>query len=107
GFGARRYYDALVAEMDGEIVAYAIYLETYSTFLARPTLYLEDVFVHPRVRRHGIGSAIMERLRAIAVERGCGRFEWTVLDWNEAAQRFYERIGAKRLAEWRVCRVEL
>jgi GNAT superfamily N-acetyltransferase len=107
GFGARRYYEALVAEVDGEIVGYAIHFTTYSTFLARPTLFLEDVFVHPRARRRGIASMIMDRLRTLAVERGCGRFEWMVLDWNVGAQALYEKLGATRLDEWRLCRVEL
>ena len=107
GFGAPRYYEALVAELDGAVVGYAIHLTTYSTFLAKPTLFLEDIFVHPRARRHGIASAMMERLRALAVTRGCGRFEWMVLDWNVGAQALYEKMGARRLDEWRLCRVEL
>lgn len=107
GFGARPAFEALVAELGGEVVAYAIFFHGYSTFLARPTLYLEDLFVHPRARRQGIASALMERLRAIAVERGCGRFEWMVLDWNEGAQALYARLGAKMLGEWRLNRVDL
>jgi len=106
-FGDRRYFETLVVEVDGEIVAYAIVFTTYSTFLMRPTLYLEDIFVHPRVRRRGIATALMERLRALAVERGCGRFEWTVLDWNAGAQALYARVGAKQMDDWRLCRVEL
>ncbi|MGH7896287.1 MAG: GNAT family N-acetyltransferase [Candidatus Binatia bacterium] len=107
GFGPHRYFESLVVEVDGVVVAYTIHFTTYSTFLMRPTLFLEDIFVHPRVRRRGIGTALMERLRAIAVERGCGRFEWTVLDWNAGAQAFYAKLGAKRLEAWRLCRVEV
>jgi GNAT superfamily N-acetyltransferase len=107
GFGSQPRFESLVAELDGAIVAYAIFLTTYSTFRMQPTLFLEDVFVHPRVRRRGIGTAIMQRLRALAVERGCGRLEWMVLDWNAGAQVFYERLGAKQLGEWRLCRVDL
>lgn len=99
-------FELEVAELDGEIVAYALYFMTYSTFLARPSLYLEDLFVHPARRSRGIGEALLRRLAARAVERGCGRFEWTVLDWNAGAQAFYRRLGARILPEWRVCRVD-
>jgi GNAT superfamily N-acetyltransferase len=107
GFGERRFFETFVADIDGEIVAYAIVFTTYSTFLVRPTLFLEDLFVHPRARRRGVATAMMERLRALAVERGCGRFEWMVLDWNAGAQALYARVGAKQMDEWRLCRVEL
>jgi GNAT superfamily N-acetyltransferase len=107
GFGERPLFEALVAEDDGRLVAYAIYFTTYSSFRARPSLYLEDVFVHPDARRRGIATAIMARLQETARERGCGRFEWTVLDWNVEAQALYERIGARQLAEWRICRIDL
>ena len=73
----------------------------------RPTLFLEDIFVHPDVRRRGIATMMMAKLRARAVERGCGRFEWMVLDWNTGAQALYARVGATRLEDWRLCRVEL
>jgi GNAT superfamily N-acetyltransferase len=105
-FDARRY-ELMVAEKDGAIVAYAIFFPTYSTFRARPTLYLEDLFVHPRARRQGLATAMLARLRALAEERGCGRFEWMVLDWNENAMRLYDGIGGKRLDEWRLYRVDL
>ena len=107
GFGARRHFESLVAEADGAIVAYAIFFTTYSTFRMRPTLFLEDIFVHPDVRRRGIATKLMETLRALATERGCGRFEWMVLDWNTGAQALYARVGATRLEDWRLCRVEL
>jgi GNAT superfamily N-acetyltransferase len=106
-FGATPRYPLLVGERGGELVAYAVYFFTYSTFRALPTLYLEDLFVHPRVRRGGIATAMMAELRRLAVANGCGRFEWTVLDWNEGAQRLYDGLGAKRLREWQLCRVDL
>jgi GNAT superfamily N-acetyltransferase len=91
---------------DGErVVGYALYFMTYSTFLAQPSLYLEDLYVQPAARSTGIGRAFLERLAAIANERGCGRFEWTVLDWNVRAQSFYRSMGAQILTEWQVCRV--
>ena len=107
GFGATRRFESLVAELDGRIVAYAIFFTTYSTFLAKATLFLEDLFVHPDSRRRGVATALMARLRALAVERGCGRFEWMVLDWNAGAQALYAKLGADRLDEWRLCRVVL
>ena len=108
-FGARPRYELLVAEApaDGEIVAYAAFFETYSTFRARPTLYLEDLFVHPRARRRGLATAMLAHLRGLAEQRGCGRFEWTVLDWNTDAQALYASIGARMLDDWRICRVDV
>jgi GNAT superfamily N-acetyltransferase len=105
-FGEKPYYELLVAEIEREVVAYAVYFHNYSTFLARPTLFLEDLFVHPKARGRGIATAIMKRLAAVAVERGCGRFEWCVLDWNERAQKFYQSLGAKHLAGWQIYRME-
>lgn len=107
GFGDRPRIDVHVAELDGEVVAYAISFFTYSTFRARPTLFLEDLYVHPRARRRGVATALLTHLRDLAVERGCGRFEWMVLDWNVDAQALYERLGARRLDEWRLYRIEL
>jgi len=104
-FAAARF-ELLVAIADGEVVGYALYFMTYSTFLARPSLYLEDLFVTPSRRGNGIGEAFLRKLAAIAVERGAGRFEWTVLDWNVRAQEFYLSLGARMLPEWRVCRVD-
>ena len=107
GFGARPHFESLVAEADGAIVAYAIFFTTYSTFRMRPTLFLEDLFVHPAVRRRGIATVLMTRLRATAQARGCGRFEWMVLDWNAGAQALYAKLGAAQLDAWRLCRVDL
>ena len=107
GFGSQPRFEVLLAEDAGEVVAYAIFFPTYSTFLARPTLFLEDLFVHPRARRRGIARAMMARLRELAAERGCGRFEWTVLDWNRDAQALYDGLGARALRQWIPYRVEL
>lgn len=101
-------YELWVAEgAAGEISAYAVTFSTYSTFLARPTLYLEDLFVHPRARRQGIATAMLRHLRELAEQRGCGRMEWMVLDWNTDAQALYERVGADMKQEWRLMRLTL
>jgi len=105
-FGPRPAAECWVAEVDGVVVAYAIYFHNFSTFLAQPGLYLEDVYVQPAFRGRGIGGALLRALGRLAVERGCGRFEWTVLDWNEGAIRFYRGLGAAVLPDWRVCRME-
>jgi GNAT superfamily N-acetyltransferase len=105
GFGPRPRFEAYLAELDGAPVGYAIVFETYSSFLARPTLYLEDLFVLPEARRQGAGGAMMRFLAAEALARGCGRMEWVVLDWNELAQGVYRRLGAELLPDWRVCRL--
>ncbi len=104
-FGDRPVAEALVAEVEGRVVAFALFFNNFSTFLARPGLYLEDLYVQPAHRRSGIGRALLKRLGALAVERGCGRFEWSVLDWNENAIRFYEGMGATVMPDWRICRV--
>jgi GNAT superfamily N-acetyltransferase len=105
GFGERPRFETYLAEIDGGAVGYAIVFETYSTFLARPTLHLEDLFVRPEARRQVAGGALLRHLAAEAVRRGCGRMEWSVLDWNELAQGLYRRAGASQLAEWRLCRL--
>jgi GNAT superfamily N-acetyltransferase len=107
GFGPAPRFELLVAELAGDIVAYALFFSTYSTFRAKPTLFLEDLFVHPRARRRGLATALLARLRALAVERGCGRFEWMVLDWNKDAIALYDGVGARLLGDWRLCRVDL
>jgi GNAT superfamily N-acetyltransferase len=103
-FAAARY-SLFVAEAGGRVIGYALYFFTYSTFLAKPSLYLEDLFVHPDARGRGIGERFMRALAAEAARRGCGRFEWTVLDWNVDAQKFYRRLGAEVLSTWWTCRV--
>jgi GNAT superfamily N-acetyltransferase len=107
-FGARPLAEVLIARNRAEMAepaGFALFFHTWSTFLGRPSLWLEDLFVRPEHRRAGIGRALLARLAAIAVERGCGRFEWTVLDWNAPAIRFYEGLGAAVLPDWRICRV--
>ncbi|HEY0025785.1 MAG TPA: GNAT family N-acetyltransferase [Longimicrobium sp.] len=99
-FGPRQRISVFLGELDGTAVSYAIVLETYSSFLALPTLYLEDLFVTPDARRHGIGGAFFRFLAGEAVRRGCGRMEWVVLDWNELAIGFYDKLGARRMTEW-------
>lgn len=91
---------ALLAEIDGDAVGYAMYFFTYSSFLARATLYLEDVFVVPEWRGHGAGLALFRACAAEAVAQGCGRMDWHVLSWNEPSIKFYERLGARQLDEW-------
>ncbi|WGS48941.1 GNAT family N-acetyltransferase [Paraburkholderia sp. D15] len=104
-FGAQPSIEALVAENDGRIVGYALFFHNYSTFVGRRGLYLEDVYVQPAERGSGLGGALLQRLAALAVARQCGRFEWTVLDWNQAAISFYEKMGATVLPDWRVVRL--
>jgi len=89
-----------MAEVEGRAVAYAITCETYSSFLALPTLYLEDIFVLPDARRYGVGRTMIRYLAGEALRRGCGRMEWVVLDWNQLAIDFYEKLGARRMKEW-------
>jgi len=105
GFGRRPYFETLICRKDGEPVGFALYFFTYSTFLARPSLYLEDLFVVPEERGAGAGQAILAALARIAVRRGCGRMEWAVLDWNRPAIGFYERLGARLRREWILTRL--
>jgi GNAT superfamily N-acetyltransferase len=98
---------ALVAETDARIVGFALFFETYSTFLTRPGVYLEDLFVLESHRGRGIGRALLSGVREAAEQRGAGRLEWAVLDWNETAIRFYESFGASVLSDWRRCRIVL
>jgi len=104
-FGPKPVVECMVGEVGGEVVAYALFFTNFSTFLAKPGLYLEDLYVKPLYRGNGVGKALLTHLGRLALERGYGRFEWTVLDWNENAIRFYERMGATVLPEWRICRV--
>jgi GNAT superfamily N-acetyltransferase len=104
-FGPRPVAEAMVAEVGDEVVAFALYFTNFSTFLAQPGLYLEDLYVKPAHREAGIGRALLQRLGRLAVERGYGRFEWSVLDWNVNAIGFYEKLGATVLPDWRICRV--
>ena len=104
-FGPRPYAETLVAEADGIAAGFALYFHNYSTFLARPGIYLEDLFVRPQFRQRGAGRALLVELARIAIERGCGRLEWSVLDWNEPAIRFYRSLGAQMMDEWRINRV--
>ena len=104
-FGPAPAAECLMAKWDGEAVGYALYFHNFSTFLGRRGLYLEDVYVQPSMRGKGVGQALMRQLAGIAVERGCGRFEWTVLDWNQPAIDFYTSQGATVLPDWRVVRM--
>ncbi len=105
-FGDRPYAEALVADQAGQVIAYALFFTTYSTFLTRPGLYLEDLFVRPEYRRQGVGTALLQALARLADERHYGRLEWSVLDWNKSAIAFYERMGATVLPDWRICRLQ-
>jgi GNAT superfamily N-acetyltransferase len=100
GFEGPARFRAYIAELNGGAIGYAITYHTYSSFLALPTLYLEDLFILPDARRLGVGRAMFEYLAGEALRQGCGRMEWVVLDWNDPAIDFYEALGAKRLSEW-------
>ena len=104
-FGPRPAAEAVVAERAGQAVAFALFFTNFSTFLGRPGLYLEDLYVQPAHRGQGLGRALLQHLARLAVQRGCGRFEWSVLDWNAHAIRFYEKMGATVMPDWRICRV--
>lgn len=104
-FGPRPAAEVLIAEIAGEAVGFALYFTSFSTFLGRPGIYLEDLFVRPAHRGAGIGRALLQHVADLACERGCGRLEWAVLDWNEPAIGFYERLGAKAMGEWTTWRV--
>jgi GNAT superfamily N-acetyltransferase len=104
-FGERPVAECWVGEVEGEVVAFALCFTNFSTFLGQPGLYLEDLYVRPAHRGAGLGKALLRHLGRVAVERGCGRFEWSVLDWNVNAIRLYEKMGATVMPEWRICRV--
>ena len=106
-FGERPYAEVAIAEDERELpLGFALFFHTYSTFLGRPGLYLEDLFVRPRHRGAGVGSALLRHLARLAERRGCARLEWAVLDWNEAAIDFYRRLGARPNAGWTVYRLD-
>ncbi|HEY8815651.1 MAG TPA: GNAT family N-acetyltransferase [Candidatus Dormibacteraeota bacterium] len=104
-FGPRPYAETVIAEEDAKPVGFALFFHTFSTFLARPGIYLEDLFVLADQRGRGVGRALLAHLAHLAVERGCGRLEWAVLNWNQDAIRFYERLGARPNSEWTVYRL--
>jgi GNAT superfamily N-acetyltransferase len=104
-FGAKPSAEVLLALEAGEPVGFAVFFFNFSTWLGRPGLYLEDLFVRPNLRGKGYGRALLERLAQIAQERGCGRMEWAVLDWNEPAIQFYKKLGAQPMDEWTVFRL--
>jgi len=104
-FGPRAYAEAVVARAGGEAVGFALWFHNYSTFAGRPGLYLEDLFVRPAFRGRGYGEALLRHLARVALDRGCARFEWSVLDWNEPAIAFYRKLGAVPMDEWTVQRV--
>jgi GNAT superfamily N-acetyltransferase len=106
GFGPRPLFEVTLAEWSGEPAGFAFWFLTYSTWRGQPTLYLEDLFVRPEARGRGIGKACMQHLARVAVERGCGRFVWQVLDWNAPSIAFYESLGANVVREWLTCRLE-
>ena len=105
GFGRRTYFETLICRRGRAPVGFALYFYTYSTFLGRPSLYLEDLFVLPEERGRGAGKALLRALAKIAVARGCGRMEWTVLDWNTPSIRFYKGLGARLRKEWVLTRL--
>jgi GNAT superfamily N-acetyltransferase len=105
-FGERPAAEAVVAEVDGEAAGFALFFTTFSTFLCRPGIWLEDLFVRPEHRRAGVGRALLRHVAELAVERDCGRMEWSALDWNEPALDFYAGLGAEPVAGWTVHRLE-
>ncbi len=104
-FGARTVAEIILGDYDGEPVSFALFFHNYSTFLGRPGIYLEDLFVKPEMRRRGFGKVMLAYVAYLAKERQCGRLEWSVLDWNEPALKFYKSIGAVPMDEWTVHRV--
>jgi len=104
-FGAKPGAEVVIAEVDGAPVGFALFFHNYSTFAGRPGIYLEDLYVRPEARGKGVGAALLAHLAALAVERGCARLEWAVLDWNRPAIAFYEKLGAKAMDDWTVFRV--
>ncbi|MDE3179399.1 MAG: GNAT family N-acetyltransferase [Acidobacteriota bacterium] len=106
GFSAHSRFRAVIAEWRGETAGFALFFNNYSTWRGRAGLYLEDLFVRPQFRKKGIGKALIEHLARVALEEGCARFEWAVLQWNTPALEFYRSLGAKPLSEWITMRVD-
>ena len=104
-FGAHPSCEAIVGQEHGEVVTFALFFHNFSTFLTKKGLYLEDLYVKQSHRGKGYGTQMLQRLAQLAIERGCGRFEWSVLDWNEPAINFYKAMGADVMPDWRICRV--
>lgn len=104
-FGERPVAEAVIASWAGDDAGFVLFFSTFSTFLARPGLYVEDLFVQRQMRGNGIGKALLRHVARLAVERGCGRLEWAVLDWNRPAIEFYERVGAQPLSDWTTYRL--
>jgi GNAT superfamily N-acetyltransferase len=104
-FGPHRYAETLIAEDAAKPIGFALFFHTFSTFLGKPGLYLEDLFVIPEQRGNGVGRALLRQLASIALDRECGRLEWAVLNWNHDAIRFYERLGARPNSEWTIYRL--
>jgi GNAT superfamily N-acetyltransferase len=105
GFGLNPFYQCLIAEHDGRPVGFALYFFNYSTWMGRPGIYIEDLFVQPEFRGLGIGKALLRQVAAVAIEKGCQRLQWEVLDWNIPAIDFYRAMGAEFLDEWRNVRL--
>lgn len=105
-FGARPYAEVLIGEIDGVAQGFALFFHNFSTFEGRPGIYLEDLFVRPAARGSGLGTALLVKLAAEAVERDCARLEWSVLDWNAPAIGFYKSLGARSMDEWTVMRLD-
>ena len=104
-FGARPFAEAVIAELDAAPAGFILWFPTYSTFVGKPGIYLEDLYIRPAFRGQGCGKALLKTVARLAVERGCGRFEWSVLDWNQRAIDFYHSIGAKPMSDWTMMRV--
>ncbi|XTZ19369.1 MAG: N-acetyltransferase family protein [cyanobacterium endosymbiont of Rhopalodia fuxianensis] len=104
-FGKRPYIEAIVAQWGTQCVGFSVFFSNYSTFLTKPGIYVEDLFVLPDYRRQGVGKSLLIYLAQLAVKRGAGRLEWSVLDWNSLAIGFYKKMGADILPDWRICRV--
>ena len=105
-FGPRPYAECVIARFDGEPAGFALFFHNYSTFLGRPGVYLEDLFVKPELRGKGVGRSLLQYLAKVALDRDCGRLEWTVLDWNEPAIGFYKALGAEPLEDWTIFRLK-